>query len=151
MIATPMEHMGLFAREGAVVPVGKRYHTVTQKQGPARQTPDGVDVVLEDEGGVVGLDDWRGVKIFPGHEGNAYRGQWTEDDGISATPDKTVVEVEYVGGKDEVTIGFKLTEHKFKTLWGRKLAVLLPVGDERSVKGGKEDVWEGRKVWNIEF
>ncbi|KIR27982.1 glicosidase, partial [Cryptococcus deuterogattii LA55] len=31
VIATPLEHMGLFAREGAVVPVGKRYHTVTQK------------------------------------------------------------------------------------------------------------------------
>jgi hypothetical protein len=40
-----------------VIPIGKDYHTITQTVGPSRTTIDGVDVVLETEGGVVGIDD----------------------------------------------------------------------------------------------
>ncbi|KAK8861546.1 hypothetical protein IAR55_002368 [Kwoniella newhampshirensis] len=149
-IATPLEHFGLFAREGAVIPVGKRYQTVTQKSGPARTTPDGVDVLLDSEGGVVGLDDWRGVQLFPSSEETTYEGKWTEDDGISADPGKTIIVVEYKGGKDQVEVKIKFEEHGFETLWGKTVAVILPVGDERTVKGGKETVWEGRKVWEVQ-
>lgn len=131
-VATPLEHMGLFAREGAVIPVGKHYHTVTQKSGPARTTPDGVDIQLEDEGGLVGLDDYRGVQIFPGEQGS-YTGTWIEDDGISAKPARAVIEVSYTATKDEVRLSAKFTEHDFKPLWGTSLHVFLPVSDGRPV------------------
>lgn len=62
-VATPIEHGGLFAREGAVIPVGKEKATVMALSGPARTHADGVDVVLESEGGQVGVDDWRGVML----------------------------------------------------------------------------------------
>ncbi|WVQ79018.1 hypothetical protein IAT38_001110 [Cryptococcus sp. DSM 104549] len=151
VVATPLEHAGLFAREGAVVPVGKRYHTVTQVKGPGRTTPDGVDVLLESEGGLVGLDDWRGVRIFPGKDGKTYTGHWTEDDGISAQPEKTVVQVKYTGKQDEVEVGVSFEEYGFETLWGKTLAVILPVGDERKVVGGKETTWEGKTVWEVQI
>lgn len=75
-IPTPIEHGGLFAREGAVIPVGKDKATVTCLDGPARTYPDGVDVDLDDgeEGteGQVGKDDWRGVLIFPAPPPSGY-------------------------------------------------------------------------------
>lgn len=148
-IATPLEHMGLLAREGAVIPTGKNYHTVTQREGPARTTTDGVDVVLEEEGGVVGLDDWRGVQIFPGHKGREYKGTWVEDDGISAKPERCVVELRYSSG-DEVKVQAKFVEHDFKPLWGRKLYVFLPVGDGRKVPGAEEVLVGGRVAHVLE-
>jgi len=149
-ISVPIEHCGLFAREGAVVPIGKDYHTVTQSEGPSRTTIDGVDVVLEKEGGVVGLDDWRGVQIFPGEEGK-YSGQWIEDDGISSDPDKTVIEVKYSAekGAKEVDVSLTFGEHGFKTAWGKEVAVILPVTDTRSVKGAKQSTWKNRPVWLV--
>jgi hypothetical protein len=149
-ISVPIEHCGLFAREGAVVPIGKDYHTVTQSEGPSRTTIDGVDVVLEKDGGVVGLDDWRGVQIFPGEEGK-YSGQWIEDDGISSDPDKTVIEVKYSAekGDKEVDVSLKFGEHGFKTAWGKQVAVILPVTDTRSVKSAKQSTWKNRPVWLV--
>ena len=58
-IATPIEHGGMFAREGAMIPIGKEKATVTALSGPARTHSDGVEVVLESDGGQVGVDDWR--------------------------------------------------------------------------------------------
>lgn len=74
-IATPIEHGGVFVREGAIIPMGKEKATVTVLSGPARRHTDGVDVVLESDGGQVGVDDWRGILIFPGHEGKTYTGE----------------------------------------------------------------------------
>ncbi|KAL7419629.1 hypothetical protein Q5752_005542 [Cryptotrichosporon argae] len=136
-VSTPLEHMGLLAREGAVIPVGKNYHTVTQLSGPARTTIDGVDIQLESEGGVVGLDDYRGVQIFPSPKpGKTYIGTWTEDDGISADPAKAVVEVSYTSGAD-IEVAAKWVDSAFKPLWGKTLHILLPFGDRRTVKGAK--------------
>lgn len=146
-IATPLDHMGLFAREGAVIPIGKGVHTVTQRTGPARTTPDGVDILLEEEGGVVGLDDWRGVEIFP-TEGK-YSGQWIEDDGISLKPARAVVQVDYEGGKDEVVVTAKFVEHDFEPLWGNTLHVLLPQRDDRKVKGAEAVQMDGRTAWVV--
>jgi alpha-glucosidase (family GH31 glycosyl hydrolase) len=150
IIATPLEHMGLFAREGAVIPTGKECHTVTQEKGPGRTTTDGVDVVLQSEGGIVGLDDWRGVQIFPGSSGKTYIGHWTEDDGISMNPDKTVVKVTYSGNDKEVDVKLEFAESKFKTLWGKTVHVILPAADKRKVKGAKEAEWKGRTVFVVE-
>ncbi|WVF67168.1 hypothetical protein IAT40_001914 [Kwoniella sp. CBS 6097] len=148
-IATPLEHFGLFAREGSVIPVGKNYATVTQTAGPARTTPDGVDVQLESEGGLVGLDDWRGVRIFPSASSQSYTGSWIEDDGISSNPAKTVITVTYKGSEKEVEVEIKFEENGFKTLWGNKVDVFLPAGDERAVKGGQESQRDGKKVWTV--
>lgn len=149
-ISTPIEHAGLYAREGAVIPIGKDYQTVTQVVGPSRTTIDGVDVLLESEGGVVGIDDWRGLKIFPGPEG-VYRGQWIEDDGISADPDKTVIEVEYTAKKneEEIEVNLRFIEHKFKPAWGKQVTVILPVTDSRRVKGGIQAMWQDRAAWLV--
>lgn len=147
-ITIPIEHGGLFAREGAVIPVGKDYHTVTQLHGASRTTIDGVDVVLEKDGGVVGLDDWRGVQIFPGEEGG-WEGCWIEDDGISSDPDKTVIQVSYSAkkGDKEVEVKLRFLERKFRAAWEDKVTVILPISDRRSVKGGKPSTWKDRTVW----
>lgn len=148
-VSTPLEHMGLFARERAVIPIGKPQATVTQTSGPARTTGDGVDVVLESEGGVVGLDDWRGVQIFPGQSGT-YSGSWIEDDGISAEPARSVIEVIYLAGKEEVEVTATFLEKEFKPLWGRTVHVLLPFGDRRKVKGAEETTGRDRAAWVIQ-
>jgi alpha-glucosidase (family GH31 glycosyl hydrolase) len=149
-IATPFSEFGLFAREGAAIPVGKPIHTVTQKKGPSRTTTDGVDVQLESEGGVVGLDDWRGLKLFPSASGRTYKAQWTEDDGISSDPDKAIVDVEYSGGEKVVQVKLHFAEHAFKPLWDKTVYVLLPVGDERTVKGAEATKHEDRTAWKVE-
>ncbi|OCF57943.1 glicosidase [Kwoniella mangroviensis CBS 10435] len=151
-IATPLEHFGLFAREGSVIPVGKDYATVTEIKGPGRTTIDGVDVKLESDGGVVGLDDWRGIKIFPSTDPKKeYEGRWIEDDGISAKPKKTIIKVNYKGDKDSVEVKVNFEKNEFKTLWGNKVHIILPAGDERTVKGSKEVEKNGKKSWEIEF
>lgn len=161
-IATPSGHCGLFAREGAVIPIGKDYATVTQKTGPARTNIDGVDTVLVDEGGQVGLDDWRGVRIFPGWDGKTYQSSWIEDDGISAEPERAIIEVTYTGTKEEVTVSCMFIESGYTPLWRKELNVALPVGDERVVRGMKEGrvwgqwreelekrEWKGRTVYVV--
>jgi len=40
-ISTPLEHMSLFTREGAVIPIGKAQATVTETSGSARTTTEG--------------------------------------------------------------------------------------------------------------
>ncbi|WWC87844.1 uncharacterized protein L201_002741 [Kwoniella dendrophila CBS 6074] len=150
-IATPLEHFGMFAREGSVIPVGKSYNTVTEEKGLSRTTPDGVDIQLDSEGGLVGLDDWRGVKTFPGESGEVYKGYWIEDDGISSNPNKTIINVEYKGNKDQVDVKVTFKQNDFKTLWKNNLDIILPVGDERKVNNAKENSRDGRKVWSIEI
>lgn len=155
-IATPLEHMGLFAREGAAIPVGRACHTVTERQGPGRTTPDGVRVQLEDDGGVVALDDWRGVEIFPGFsEGKSYTAQWVEDDGISHPPVRSIIALEYTsapaGAAIEVTA--RWVEHDFRPAWGSTLAVPLPVGDARTVRGAaelKHQECDGRSAYAVQ-
>jgi hypothetical protein len=49
-------------------------------------TADGTRIRLRSEGGVVELDDWRGVEIFPppaGEKTGRWSFAWTEDDGES--------------------------------------------------------------------
>lgn len=40
-ISTPLEHMSLFTREGAVIPIGKAQATVTETSGSALTTTEG--------------------------------------------------------------------------------------------------------------
>ncbi|KAK1752037.1 glycosyl hydrolases family 31-domain-containing protein [Echria macrotheca] len=157
-VATPLEHGGLFAREGAVIPVGKDKATVTALEGLARTHPDGVRTVLdyEEDGegckGLVGLDDWRGVMLFPGfgNPGKEYKGEWIEDDGVSEDPGTFTVVVSYRAvdeGTVEVQVGSQ--DGGFMPLWTPKLYVLLPVGDARSVRGADQTVWRDRAAWIV--
>ena len=147
-VSTPLEHIGLFAREGAVIPLGKDCATVTQITGPARTTHDGVDVVLDTEGGLVSLDDWRALQIFPGVNGR-YEGQWIEDDGISFEPELAIIQVSYTASPHSVEVSAKWKEHIFKPLWGDTLHVILPVKDTREVKGAERSTWGDRTLWTI--
>ena len=159
-IATPLAHHGLFAREGALIPIGKSCVTVTTISGSALTHVDGVATVLESEGGVVELDDWRGVLIFPGSDGETETGFWIEDDGISADPARTNIEVHYLGAPEKVIVSVKVVSDEFEPLWMDKLHVILPVGDNRTViqmRNGKlngdaavvSTQWKDRKAWVV--
>ncbi len=150
-ITTPIEHGGLFAREGAVIPVGKEKATVTALSGPARTHGDGVDVVLESEGGQVGVDDWRGVMLFPGHERKTYSGEWIEDDGISAQPGTYTLKVSYCSMDDAVEVNVSAEERGFEPLWKGTLCVILPVGDNRRVLKARQTTWKDRGAWVLEL
>lgn len=150
-IATPIEHGGMFAREGTIIPIGKDKATVTALSGAARQHIDGIDVVLEGDGGQVGIDDWRGVMLFPGHENKTYAGEWIEDDGISAIPETCKVTISYRGSHEEVQVHVKVEENGFKPLWAGKLYVVLPVGDQRAVLNAKQTPWKDRTAWMLEL
>lgn len=149
-IITPIEHGGLFAREGTVIPIGKPKATVTALSGDPRTHTDGVDVILESEGGQVGVDDWRGVLLFPGVKGDTYSDDWIEDDGISIDPGTYGVKLSYVGKKDTVEVSVTTQENGFNPLWKGKLHVILPVGDVRTVAGATKTSWEERDAWVLE-
>ena len=145
-IATPMEHGGMFVREGAVIPIGHEYASVTATSGSPRTNIGGIDTKLVSEGGVVGLDDWRGVLLFPGQDGT-YTGSWIEDDGISSKPDKLELTVTYTGAKDEVRVGVSAYHMGYEPLWKGKIHVVLPIGDDRKVVSMKEGrLWGERKT-----
>jgi alpha-glucosidase (family GH31 glycosyl hydrolase) len=150
-VPTPIEHGALFAREGAVIPIGKPKATVTALSGDPRTHTDGVDVILESEGGQVGLDDWRGVLLFPGREGRSYTDAWIEDDGISVNPGTSRVRVTYTGREDIVDVDVKVEEKGFTPLWKGELQVVLPMGDLRAVSGANRSTWNGRDAWTLKI
>ncbi|KAM7190838.1 glycoside hydrolase family 31 protein [Rhypophila sp. PSN 637] len=163
-IPTPLEYGGMFAREGAVIPVGRDKATLTALDGPARRYPDGVDVELDkDSGGggdgQVGLDDWRGVLIFPpppppssGLDNKVYEGEWVEDDGISADPSTYLVKIRYwvenVDGSLAVRVEAKafMSKYGFQPLWSGRLFVFLPEGDWRAVVGAQAGLYPNRRA-----
>jgi hypothetical protein len=148
-IPTPIEHGALFAREGAVIPIGKPKATVTALSGEPRTHTDGVDVIVESEGGQVGLDDWRGVLLFPGANGDMYADNWIEDDGISVDPGTYNLQVTYTGQGDAVEVSVTANKKGFEPLWNRELHVILPVGDLRTVPGARKTKWEERDAWLV--
>ena len=146
-IATPIEHGGMFAREGAIIPIGKEKATVTALSGPARTYSDGVDVILDSDGGQVSVDDWRGIMLFPGREGITYTGEWIEDDGISAQPGTCTFKVSYCGKKDVVEVEVSSEARGFEPPWKGKLHAILPVGDNRTISKANKATWKDRNAW----
>ncbi|GHJ88992.1 hypothetical protein NliqN6_5394 [Naganishia liquefaciens] len=151
----PLNEFAIFARAGTVLPIGKDHATVTALSGIARTAVDGVEVVLKEDGGMVSLDDWRGVEIYPptGSEASACVGQgtWIEDDGASRVPKTTIVRVEYSASTDSVKVSAKFTKRDFDVAWGSDLWVVLPPGDDRKVQDateGKDS--HGRRAWRIQ-
>lgn len=150
-IATPIDHGGLFAREGAIIPIGKPKATVTVLSGPARTFSDGVDVVLEDEGGQVSVDDWRGLMLFPGYEDKTYTGEWIEDDGVSANPDTCTFKFSYRGTADAVMVNVRVINNGFTPLWFGKIHIILPLSDHRVVLNAKQTAWKDQSAWLLEM
>lgn len=154
-VEIPLDEFAIFARAGTVLPIGKDHATVTAAQGIARTAVDGVEVVLKEDGGVVSLDDWRGVEIYPhtGSQDSSFVGQgtWIEDDGVSRVPKTSVVRVEYSGDSDSVKVTAKFLKRDFDVAWGNDLWVILPLGDDRKVRGateGKDS--HGRRAWKVQ-
>ncbi len=138
-----------------MIPVGKDHNTVTSKTGPARSIL-GADIKLVEEGGVVSLDDWRGIEIFPPPSGHSTestfvgQGEWTEDDGVSLEPALTIIAVEYTVSGNEIKVSATFKDLSYETAWGSDVWVLLPYGDERTVQGASEVVdKDGRKAYKI--
>ncbi|KAJ9092798.1 hypothetical protein QFC21_006674 [Naganishia friedmannii] len=152
----PLDEFAIFARAGTVLPIGRDHATVTALRGISRIAGDGVEVQLKEEGGVVSLDDWRGIEIFPPPVNStpsnfAGKGNWVEDDGVSRLPKTTIIDVEYTATAEEVVVTARFLKHDFLVAWGSQLWVVLPPGDARKVQGGVlgEDA-HGRKAWKTE-
>ncbi len=152
-VSTPIDHHGLFARQGAIIPIGKPQVTVTAVTGIARTYADGVESRLESEGGRVALDDWRGVLIFPGETDDGASGTWTEDDGVSKNPDTLVIKLEYSSTISLISVKATAAQSSFKPLWDRIIHVILPMGDQRPVesdgKNAGASLWKGRTAWKV--
>lgn len=116
----------VLARIGAVIPVGKPVATACPNE----------DLEPRDEFPNLPADDYRGVEIFPPEgdsKGQAWKGVWYEDDGLSAEENwcSSRFVVEYGCTESEVTVSFT-REGAFVPVW-KDLSVILPVGDERKV------------------
>lgn len=153
-VEIPLNEFAIFARAGTVLPIGKDLATVTALQGIARTAVDGVEVVLKEDGGVVSLDDWRGVEIYPptGSEDDSFVGQgtWIEDDGVSRFPKTSIVRVEYRGDSECVKVTAKFLKRDFNVAWGNDVWVILPPGDDRRVQDATEGKdAHGRRSWKI--
>lgn len=151
----PLEEFAIFARAGTVLPIGKDHATVTALRGIARTAVDGVEVVLKEDGGVVSLDDWRGVEVYPpsGAQDSSFvgGGTWIEDDGVSRVPKTTIVRVEYSGDSESVKVTATFLKRDFDVAWGDEVWVILPAGDDRVVQDateGKDS--HGRRAWKIQ-
>lgn len=150
-VATPDEHIATLVRAGSVIPIGKPCATVTSRDGLSSTTADGTRIKLVSDGGVVELDDWRGVEIYPppSSKGSAtkWSWEWSEDDGESLVDEKlkiTKVQVEYsVNDQDEVEVKARWVKRDFETLWD-ELWVVLPMGDGRKVRNGSVKEVRGR-------
>ncbi|KAJ9092849.1 hypothetical protein QFC19_008573 [Naganishia cerealis] len=150
----PLDEFAIFARAGTVLPIGRDHATVTARNGIAQTAGDGVEVVLKEDGGMVSLDDWRGIEIFPPSANSSSisgKGAWVEDDGVSRTPKTTIVDVKYEADPEVVNVTAKFLKRDFDVAWGNELWVVLPPGDHRKVQGGVsgEDA-HGRKAWRIQ-
>lgn len=158
----------VLAKCGTAVPVGKNRVT-TCRRGTQED---------EDEFPGMEKDDWRGVEIFPPPKcfgrsvelssipngSFTFENSWMEDDGISAQSklDICTVRVAYtISSVPEDGIIVKVAVEKTKSwepLWlAHGLDVILPVGEERSVRSIERGATvaerdrdiKGRRVWNI--
>ncbi len=147
--------IAVIARCGSAIPVGKNRPT-TCRVGEDAEFPGQEK------------DDWRGVEVFPppviarqpDSRTITFSSEWLEDDGISCEAKAEMAEVSIaytVLGANEITVKVVVNkEGTWEPLWlGHGVDVILPVGEERSVKakGGVEDRGrdaKGRRVWNVQ-
>lgn len=150
IVSTPKDVLPVFARAGAVLPIGKPFVTIASEL--SRTTNDGTETRLKS--GYIELDDWRAVEIFPPvNSAKHYSGTWTEDDGEATWPCPLAkIQVEYWTEGDSVKVNATWLAHDFKPFWAATLHILLPVGDSRSVSGAVSagQHRDGRNLWQVE-
>jgi len=101
-------------------------------------------------------DDYRAVEIFPpqGQSASTYSFTWYEDDGISAKPDISSFTIRYHSTSSKVFVELdKNEENRYIPLW-KDLHIILPFGDQRTVKSGNTDLSKvehsrGRAVFKL--
>jgi hypothetical protein len=152
-IDLPLAEFAIFARAGAVIPVGKDHVTVTRNKGIANTCVGGTEVQVDNETDKgVSLDDYRGIEIFPPADATAEfhgEGLWIEDDGVSRKPTTTIVKVDYRVVDDEIEVEAKFVKRDFDVAWGTELWVCLPKGDMRVVTGGEAVTGRDRQRYKI--
>lgn len=121
-IPTPLSNIAVLARVGCVVPVGRSCVTTASLQLEPTLTHD----------------DWRGVEIYPSPLYNpigprTYVGNWREDDGISSSSGISEFSVCYEPKEDSIRVQAKCIAKGFDVLWGWKLWIILPPGEQRCV------------------
>lgn len=121
-VHSPLSNIAVFARVGAVVPVGKPFATTAS-------------MTLEPN---LPADDWRGVEIYPPPKdfcvkGRVYRGRWREDDGVSRNSGVTEFEISYEATESDIRVWATIVKQGLELAWGREVSVTLPVGEQREV------------------
>jgi alpha-glucosidase (family GH31 glycosyl hydrolase) len=124
------ESIPVIAKVGSAIPVGRPEQTLSAGDitNPAN----------------LPLDDYRAVELFPpksSSDGRKFGNTWYEDDGISPPPAR-ISKFEVMYATDEKKIYVEYKEHLqtgFNPAW-KKLHVVLPAGDRRSV------VFNGQEV-----
>jgi len=118
------ESIPVLAKVGSAIPVGRPEQTLAfgDKSNPAN----------------LPLDDYRAVEVFPpkgSSNGKTYSTTWYEDDGISPPPASiSTFELRYTTTEDVIEVELvKKLQPGFEPAWS-DLAVILPVGETRSVK-----------------
>ncbi|PVH98090.1 glycoside hydrolase family 31 protein [Periconia macrospinosa] len=126
------ESIPVLAKVGGAIPVGRPEQVLS-----AGETVNNANLPL---------DDYRAVEIFPpksSSNGKEFVNVWYEDDGISPPPAKiSKFTVTYKTDEEKIYVEFKEElQPGFDPAW-KKLDVVLPVGDKRSV------VFNGKEVVN---
>ena len=125
-VPTPLSNIAVFARVGSVVPVG--LPCVTTASPPLEPN--------------LKHDDWRGVEIYPGPRAiipeRPYIGMWREDDGISNDGGVNVFRLFYMPKKDMIEVQVECIAKELEVLWGEKIWIILPFGEERPVISVRE-------------
>ncbi|KAK9357517.1 glycoside hydrolase family 31 protein [Lipomyces starkeyi] len=112
----------VLAKVGGAVPVGRNVQTRSpgDKNNPAN----------------LPSDDYRAVEIFPpkgSSDGRSFTNTWYEDDGVSSNTKISSYTITYSSTAMEVTVKLEKNEESgFRPLW-TEVAIILPVGDIRSV------------------
>jgi len=100
-------------------------------------------------GGQVGVDDWRGLMLFPGHEDKTYTGEWIEDDGVSVQPEyawsRVVLRYSRFGRGQR---GARKKVDSSRS--GGQVAHSAAVGDIEESKA-KQTTWKDRTAWVLEL
>lgn len=119
----------VLAKTGSAIPIGRNEQVlaVGDSSNPAN----------------LPRDDYRAVEVFPpqgSSNGHVYTNTWYEDDGISPPPAKiSVFTFKYETTESEIVVTYEeQLQAGFQPHWS-ELGVILPAGDQRTVKfNGKE-------------
>ncbi len=151
-VATPIEHGAMFAREGSRRPLRQRKGYCHRSVGPCEDAHRRCGCRTRGRGRAGECGRLERVVPIPGRAGRTYNDEWIEDDGISTKPDTSRFKVSYSGTDDSVKIDITVEDGGFKPMWGGRVHVVLPVGDNRKVLASEQTTrWKDRVAWIIDL